>query len=107
MIIEVYKYILEKDFFNELKLEESELFWEYCYYCMLVLKVLFFILFVVLFWEYGFFLEIYNLLVLWVFLRLVDVMELFKVSFLDICVRDIVVEWMEVFIDDELCDYFF
>lgn len=107
MIIEVYKYILEKDFFNELKLEESELLWEYCYYCMLVLKVLFFILFVVLFWEYGFFLEIYNFLVLWVFLRLVDVMELFKVSFLDICVRDIVVEWMEVFIDDELCDYFF
>ena len=102
---EVYKHILEKDLFNELKPEESGLLWEHRHYCMSVPKALPLILSAAPSWEYGFLPEIYNLLASWAPLRPVDAMELLKVSFPDTRVRDTAVEWMEALADDELCDY--
>lgn len=102
---EVYRQILEKDLFNELKPEESELLWEHRHYCMSVPKALPLILSAAPSWEYGFLPEIYNLLASWAPLRPVDAMELLKVSFPDTRVRETAVEWMEALVDDELCDY--
>ena len=102
---EVYKSILEKDLFNELKPEESELLWEHRHYCMSVPKALPLILSAAPSWEYGFLPEIYSLLASWAPLKPVDAMELLKVSFPDTRVRDTAVQWMEALVDDELCDY--
>lgn len=102
---EVYKNILEKDLFNELKPVECELLWEHRHYCMSVPKALPLILSAAPSWEYGFLPEIYDLLASWAPLRPVDAMELLKVSFPDTRVRDTAVEWMEALVDDELCDY--
>ncbi|XP_022781034.1 phosphatidylinositol 4-phosphate 3-kinase C2 domain-containing subunit beta-like [Stylophora pistillata] len=102
---EVYKNILEKDLFNELKPEESELLWEHRHYCMSVPKALPLILSAAPSWEYGFLPEIYNLLASWAPLKPVDAMELLKVNFPDTRVRDTAVQWMEAVVDDELCDY--
>lgn len=102
---EVYKNILEKDLFNELKPEESELLWEHRHYCMSVPKALPLILSAAPSWEYGFLPEIYNLLASWAPLKPVDALELLKVNFPDTRVRDTAVQWMEAVVDDELCDY--
>ena len=80
---EVYKNILEKDLFNELKPEESELLWEHRHYCMSVPKALPLILSVAPSWEYGFLPEIYNLLASWAPLKPADALELLKVNFPD------------------------
>ena len=102
---DVYKPILEKDLFNELKPEESELLWEHRYYCKSVPKALPLILSAAPSWEYQYLPVIYSLLASWAPLKPVDAMELLKVSFPDTRVRATAVDWMEALVDDELCDY--
>lgn len=101
----VYKQILERDRFNELKPEEKELLWDHRYYCMSVPKALPLILAAAPSWEYQYLPVIYGLLSSWAPLKPVDAMELLKVSFPDIRVRATAVEWLEGLVDDELCDY--
>lgn len=102
---DVYKHILEKDLFNELKPDESELLWEHRHYCKSVSKALPLILSAAPSWEYQYLPVIYSLLASWAPLKPVDAMELLKVSFPDTRVRATAVEWMEALVDDELCDY--
>ena len=102
---DVYKHILEKDLFNELKPEDSELLWEHRHYCKSVPKALPLILSAAPSWEYQYLPVIYSLLASWAPLKPVDAMELLKVSFPDTRVRATAVEWMEALVDDELCDY--
>jgi len=102
---DVYKHILEKDLFNELKPEESELLWEHRYYCKTVPRALPLILSAAPSWEYQYLPVIYSLLASWAPLKPVDAMELLKISFPDSRVRATAVEWMEALVDDELCDY--
>lgn len=102
---DVYKHILEKDLFNELRPEESELLWEHRHYCKSVPKALPLILSAAPSWEYQYLPVIYSVLASWAPLKPVDAMELLKVSFPDTRVRATAVEWMEALVDDELCDY--
>ena len=102
---DAYKHILEKDLFNELKPEETELLWEHRHYCRSVPKALPLILSAAPSWEYQYLPVIYSLLASWAPLRPVDAMELLKVSFPDTRVRATALEWMEALVDDELCDY--
>lgn len=102
---EVYKQILERDLFNELKPEERELLWEHRYYCRSNPKALPLILSAAPSWEYQYLPVIYSLLSSWAPLKPVDAMELLKISFPDIRVRATAVEWLEALVDDELCDY--
>ena len=102
---DVYKHILEKDLFNELKPMESELLWEHRQYCMSNPKALPLILSAAPSWEYQCLPDIYSLLAGWAPMRPVDAMELLKLTFPDIRVRATAVQWMEGFGDDELCDY--
>ena len=101
----VYRHILTKDLFNELKPEESQLLWDHRHYCRSVPRALPLILSSAPSWEYGHLPEIYSLLASWAPMTPVDAMELLKVNFPDRRVRQTAVQWMEKLSDDELCDY--